>query len=172
MSNTTITNKGAMNMGMTGIYYAEKDNLQTILTGTSGQPALDIDKTWSLIADMFPDIPFVPVQNQYAIDSQLTEFGTFYLPPHQVAQMAESIPVVRQREALEQRIDFDRWKASSQPDAKSEEDDAMMMFFFPMTQEDTYEDLVEGYLLPHLDQVFDLYLRAASEGQGIIFAIF
>ncbi|WP_046228149.1 hypothetical protein [Paenibacillus dauci] len=159
-------------MGMTGIYYVEKENLQTVLAGDPSRPDLDIDKTWSLIADMFPDIPFVPVQDQYKIDSQLTEFGTFYLPPHQVAQMAESIPVVRQREALEQRIDFDRWKASNQQSPDDVEDHAMMIFFFAINENDTYEEIVEDYLMPYLNQVFDLYLDAASKGQGIVFAIF
>ncbi len=171
-----------MDMGMTGAYFVERGNLQQILDGAAGQPDLDIDKAWSLIAAMFPDLPVVPVTNAYHVESSLTEFGTFYLPAEQVAYIAEKLHELQQPESLQERIHFEKWKHSSMHvgehldnpgSADSLEDMAQIMpLMFSIQEDETYEDVVDGYLLPHLNEVFALFEKAATEQAGVVFAIF
>ncbi|MFD1884109.1 hypothetical protein [Paenibacillus wenxiniae] len=169
-------------MGITGAYFVERDNLQQILNGDAGQPDLDIDKAWSLIAAMFPDIPLVPVTSTYHVESTLTELGTFYLSAEQVAHMAEKLPELKETASLQERIHFEDWKHRSTHmgehldhpgSADRLEDMAQVMpLMFTIHEEETYEDIVEGYLLPYLDEVFTLFEQAAAERAGIVFAIF
>jgi hypothetical protein len=169
-------------MGITGAYFVERNNLQQILDGDAGQPDLDIDKAWSLIAAMFPDVPFVPVTSTYNVESTLTEFGTFYLSAEQVAHIAARLLELTKAESLQERIRFEEWKHSSTHagehldnpgSADNLEDMAQVMpLMFTIHEEETYEDVVDGYILPHLNEVFKLFERAAAEQAGIVFAIF
>lgn len=159
-------------MGITGVYYTEQNNLQDILTGGGHQPALDLDKTWSLIAGMYPEIPLVPSGKAYKVASDAL-YGSFYLPAAKVAEIAALVPQLRQREQIEERIDFERWKSLSQGDVDLDSLDERehLLLMFPMTNNDTYEELVEGYLLPHLQSLFDLFEESAAQGHGLVFMI-
>ncbi|KWX69464.1 hypothetical protein AMQ84_31270 [Paenibacillus riograndensis] len=159
-------------MGITGAYYMEKNNLEEILAGRVQRPRLDIDKTWSLIAGMFPDVPLVPVQEQYRVDSEVTEYGAFYLPAEMVAQIAVQVPGLRQPERLEERIDFEKWTSLQDMDVEALDEQSLILLAFPMTDDETYEELVEEYLLPHLQSLFDLFEEAARQQYGLVFFIF
>ncbi|WCT56790.1 hypothetical protein PQ456_04495 [Paenibacillus kyungheensis] len=158
-------------MGITGVYYEEHKNLEDILAGNVQPPTLDIDKTWSLIVDMFPDIPLVPVGEQYKVDSQATEYGSFYLPADKVAEIATQIPELKQPENLIKRIDFEKWKNIPEMDIEQLDERAMIMLAFPMQSDETYEELVDGYLLPHLESVFELFEKAFANQSGLVFMI-
>lgn len=158
-------------MGIVGVYYEEHNNLEDILAGNVQPPTLDIDKTWSLIVDMFPDIPLVPVGEQYKVDSQATEYGSFYLPANKVAEIAEQIPELKQTDNLTKRIDFEKWKNIPEMDIEQLDERAMIMLAFPMQSDETYEELVEGYLLPHLESVFELFEKAFAKQSGLVFMI-
>lgn len=158
-------------MGITGVYYEEHKNLEDILAGNVQPPTLDIDKTWSLIVDMFPDIPLVPVGEQYKVDSQATEYGSFYLPVDKVAEIATQIPELKQPENLTKRIDFEKWKNIPEMDIEQLDERAMIMLAFPMQSDETYEELVDGYLLPHLESVFELFEKAFANQSGLVFMI-
>ncbi|WDF50119.1 hypothetical protein PQ460_19345 [Paenibacillus sp. KACC 21273] len=158
-------------MGITGVYYEEHKNLEDILEGNVQPPTLDIDKTWSLIVDMFPDIPLVPVGEQYKVDSQATEYGSFYLPADKVAEIAAQIPELKQPENLTKRIDFEKWKNIPEMDIEQLDERAMIMLAFPMQSDETYEELVDGYLLPHLESVFELFEKAFANQSGLVFMI-
>ncbi|WIM41163.1 hypothetical protein PO903_09925 [Paenibacillus sp. PK4536] len=158
-------------MGITGVYYQEHGNLEDILAGRVEEPALDIDKTWSLIVDMFPDIPLVPVGEQYKVDSQATEYGSFYLSAEKVAEIAEQIPELKQTDNLTKRIDFEKWKNIPEMDIEQLDERAMIMLAFPMQSDETYEELVDGYLLPHLESVFELFEKAFTQQDGLVFMI-
>ncbi len=169
-------------MGMTGIYYIERNNIEQILNGDAGQPDLDIDKAWSLIGAMFPDVLIVPVTETYRVDSTLTEFGTFYLSPEQVASIAAQVPELQSAESLKERIHFEEWKNSSgqleeQLEGSGSADimadmAKVLPFMFMIHEDETYEDVVDHYVLPHLETVFDLFERARAEDAGVVFAIF
>lgn len=158
-------------MGITGAYYEEHGNLEDILAGRVEEATLDIDKTWSLIVDMFPEIPLVPVGEQYKVYSQATEFGCFYLSADKVADIAEQIPELKQQENIEKRIDFEKWKNIPEMDIEQLDERAMIMLAFPMQSDETYEELVDGYLLPHLQSIFELFEAAASKQNGLVFMI-
>ncbi|MNC34063.1 hypothetical protein D3C76_105760 [compost metagenome] len=158
-------------MGITGAYYTEKDNLQEILAGHVQESALDIDKTWSLIAGMFPDIPLVPAQEQYRVDSEVTEYGAFFLPAEKVAHIAAQVPGLRQPERVEERIDFEKWTSLQDMDVEALDEQSLILLAFPMRDDETYEELVEEYLLPHLQSLFDLFENAARQQCGLVFII-
>ncbi|MBW4083706.1 YfbM family protein [Paenibacillus sp. S150] len=158
-------------MGITGVYYMENNNLEEILAGRVQEAALDIDKTWSLIAGMFPDVPLVPAQEQYKVDSAVTEYGSFYLPAEKVAQIAVQIPGLRQPERLEGRIDFEKWTNMHNTDLDTLDEQALIMLAFPMRDDETYEELVDEYLLPHLHSLFDLFEEAARQHYGLLLNI-
>lgn len=158
-------------MGITGEYYMEKGNLEDILAGHVQEATLDIDKTWSLIAGMFPDVPLVPVQEQYKVDSKVTEYGSFYLPAGEVAQIALQIPGLRQPERVDERIDFEKWTRIHNMDLDSLDEQELILLAFPMRDDETYEELLDGYLLPHLQSLFDLFEEAARQQSGLVFNI-